>query len=161
MTELSDVRLVVFDFDGLILDTERPEFEAWRHVFEHHGVEPLTVEELARHANMSPRHFTRRFQSEPGRTSIVVTRRPDFVAAGCLIAHSLDEALQFARERGESEAFVIGGAEDEISSPEVMGAMAEKIPDSRHVVLEGAGHLSNLETPTEFDAALKDFLKEV
>lgn len=28
--------------------------------------EPLTIESLAKHANMSPRHFTRRFQSELG-----------------------------------------------------------------------------------------------
>lgn len=47
MSTRSSFRAVVFDFDGLILDTERPEFEAWRHVFEHHGVEPLTVEEWA------------------------------------------------------------------------------------------------------------------
>jgi dihydrofolate reductase len=47
----------------------------------------------------------------PGRTSIVITRQPNFQAAGCLVAHSLDEALRFARERGEREAFVIGGAE--------------------------------------------------
>jgi dihydrofolate reductase len=47
----------------------------------------------------------------PGRTSVVVTRRPDFAAASCLVAHSLDEALRLARERGEREAFVIGGAE--------------------------------------------------
>jgi 3-oxoadipate enol-lactonase len=53
---------------------------------------------------------------------------------------------------------VIGGAEDEISSPEVMGAMADKIPDSRHVVLKGAGHLSNLEAPEEFNSALEGFL---
>lgn len=38
---------MIFDFDGLILDTERPEFEAWRYVFQKHGVEPLTVEEWA------------------------------------------------------------------------------------------------------------------
>ena len=44
---MSTFRAIVFDFDGLILDTERPEFEAWRHVFEHHGAEPLTVEEWA------------------------------------------------------------------------------------------------------------------
>lgn len=47
MNALSSFRAVVFDFDGLILDTERPEFEAWRHVFQEHGVEPLTVEEWA------------------------------------------------------------------------------------------------------------------
>jgi pimeloyl-ACP methyl ester carboxylesterase len=41
-----------------------------------------------------------------------------------------------------------------------MGEMAEKIPNSRHLTLEGAGHLSNLEAPVEFNAALKDFLDE-
>ena len=56
---------------------------------------------------------------------------------------------------------VIGGEDDAISSPEVMGAMAEKIPDSRHVTLPGAAHLSNLEAPEEFNAALKGFLKDL
>ena len=35
---------VVFDFDGLILDTEMPSFVSWREVFEHYGCE-LTEEE--------------------------------------------------------------------------------------------------------------------
>jgi 3-oxoadipate enol-lactonase len=58
----------------------------------------------------------------------------------------------------EVPTLVIGGEEDGISSPEVMGAMAEKIPNSRHVTLARAGHLSNLETPEGFNAALKEFL---
>jgi pimeloyl-ACP methyl ester carboxylesterase len=53
---------------------------------------------------------------------------------------------------------VLGGAEDALSTPEVMGEMAEKISNSRHLTLEEAGHLSNLEAPKEFNAALKDFL---
>jgi 3-oxoadipate enol-lactonase len=55
---------------------------------------------------------------------------------------------------------VLGGAEDALSTPEVMGEMAGKIPNSHHLTLEGAGHLSNLEAPKEFNAALKDFLDE-
>ncbi|HWQ31842.1 MAG TPA: dihydrofolate reductase [Blastocatellia bacterium] len=47
----------------------------------------------------------------PGRTMIIVTRDPDYQAEGCLIAHSVDEALALARARGETEAFIIGGAE--------------------------------------------------
>ena len=47
----------------------------------------------------------------PGRTSIIITRQPDFQAEGCLIAHSFDDAIRFARARNEQEAFVIGGAE--------------------------------------------------
>lgn len=44
----------------------------------------------------------------PGRQNIVVTRQPDFQAAGAQVAHSLDAAL--ALVQGE-KAFVIGGAE--------------------------------------------------
>jgi 3-oxoadipate enol-lactonase len=58
----------------------------------------------------------------------------------------------------EVPTLVIGGEEDGISSPEVMGAMAEKIPNSRHVTLARAGNLSNLEAPEGFNAALKEFL---
>jgi dihydrofolate reductase len=46
-----------------------------------------------------------------GRESIVVTRDRDYRAEGCFIAHSLDDALRLAGERGENEVFVCGGAE--------------------------------------------------
>ena len=60
----------------------------------------------------------------------------------------------------EVPTLVIGGAEDGLSSPEVTGAMAKKIPRSRHVTLPRAGHLANLEAPEDFNAALKEFLEE-
>ena len=47
------------------------------------------------------------------------------------------------------------------STPEVMGEMAHKIPNSRHHTFSGAGHLSNLEAPEKFNAALLDFLAEI
>ena len=47
----------------------------------------------------------------PGRTSIIITRNPDYVVEGCIVVHSLEEALQTARERGEEEAFITGGGE--------------------------------------------------
>lgn len=34
---------VIFDFDGLILDTETPMYHAWRLTFEHFGVEPIPL----------------------------------------------------------------------------------------------------------------------
>lgn len=45
----------------------------------------------------------------PGRTSIVLTRNPDYRPEGVMTAAFLIEALLIARDRGESEAFVIGG----------------------------------------------------
>jgi HAD superfamily hydrolase (TIGR01509 family) len=41
------IRAVVFDFDGLILDTEMPVFTAWQEAFDSHGCPPLTIEEWA------------------------------------------------------------------------------------------------------------------
>lgn len=92
--------------------------------------------------------------------SMILEATPDGVVA----------ALGALRDRPDSTpllpeisvpTLVVGGAEDAISTPEVMSDMAEKIPGSRHVVLENAGHLSNLESPGEFNRALHGFLKEV
>ena len=47
----------------------------------------------------------------PGRQMVIITRSPDYRAEGCLIAHSLEEALSIAEQAGESEAFVIGGGQ--------------------------------------------------
>jgi 3-oxoadipate enol-lactonase len=61
----------------------------------------------------------------------------------------------------EVPTLVIGGEEDGISSPEVMGAMAAKIPEAHHVTISNAGHLSNLEAPEKFNATLKEFLNRM
>ncbi len=45
----------------------------------------------------------------PGRTSIVVTRQPDYRPPGVLVAASLDEAQRLAA--GDTELFYIGGGE--------------------------------------------------
>jgi dihydrofolate reductase len=47
----------------------------------------------------------------PGRTSIVLSRDPHFSATGAIWAVTFEEAVAIARERGESELFVIGGSE--------------------------------------------------
>src|SRR3712207_9253518 len=53
-------------------------------------------------------------------------------------------------EKIEVPTLVIGGEEDAISPPEAVAAMAEKIPNARHVTLRGAGHLANLEASEGF-----------
>ena len=35
------IRAIVFDFDGLILDTELPEFQSWQEIYEAHGARSL------------------------------------------------------------------------------------------------------------------------
>ncbi len=39
------IAAVVFDFDGLVLDTETPVYSSWREAFDAHGCGPLTLEE--------------------------------------------------------------------------------------------------------------------
>lgn len=46
----------------------------------------------------------------PGRTMIVLSRDEGFQAEGCLVAHSLEEGLALAEDRGEDQVFVIGGS---------------------------------------------------
>ena len=46
-----------------------------------------------------------------GRTSIVVTRNPDYYQSDCLVTHSVEDALSIAEISQEDEAFVIGGGD--------------------------------------------------
>lgn len=46
----------------------------------------------------------------PGRQTIVVTRSKTYRPEGCLVAHSVEDAIRMARKRGETEAFICGGA---------------------------------------------------
>ena len=46
----------------------------------------------------------------PGRTTIVVTRNPDWSADGVLVAHSLDAALALAAQQ-PGETYVVGGTQ--------------------------------------------------
>jgi dihydrofolate reductase len=47
----------------------------------------------------------------PGRTSIIVTRNPDFHIEGALTVGSLEEALLEAKKIESDEAFIVGGGE--------------------------------------------------
>jgi dihydrofolate reductase len=46
-------------------------------------------------------------KSLPNRTNIIITKDKEFTAPGCIIAHSLDEAIQKSQD---AEIFIIGGA---------------------------------------------------
>lgn len=66
---------------------------------------------MGHHVIMGRRTFMSIGKPLPGRTNIVVSRNPFFLAEGILVAHSLEEALYMAMESGEKEAFVIGGGQ--------------------------------------------------
>jgi 3-oxoadipate enol-lactonase len=54
---------------------------------------------------------------------------------------------------------VVFGAEDAITPAETEGrSLAETVPGAKLVVIPNAGHLSNLEQPAAFNAAVREFL---
>jgi dihydrofolate reductase len=53
----------------------------------------------------------KKFKPLPNRINIIVTRQKDFDAPGCMVVHTMKEALAIARDNGEEEAMVIGGSE--------------------------------------------------
>nr|AIA18327.1 Dihydrofolate reductase [uncultured bacterium] len=46
-----------------------------------------------------------------GRTNIVVTRQKDFHAVGVEVTHSIEDAIELARKKNETECFITGGGE--------------------------------------------------
>jgi pimeloyl-ACP methyl ester carboxylesterase len=56
---------------------------------------------------------------------------------------------------------VVCGAEDAVTPVEEMRGMAAGIPGARFEVIDGAGHLSNLDQHERFSAVLAGFLDEV
>ena len=47
----------------------------------------------------------------PNRTNIIVTRNPFYIVSGCIVVHTIEEALKLAEQNGEEEVFIIGGGE--------------------------------------------------
>jgi 3-oxoadipate enol-lactonase len=53
---------------------------------------------------------------------------------------------------------LVAGEVDVATPPEVSEWLHERIPESRIAVIAGAGHISNLDRPEEFDRVVGDFL---
>jgi 3-oxoadipate enol-lactonase len=92
--------------------------------------------------------------------AMIFENSPDGVVAALGAMRERPDSTPLLGEIGVP-TLVVGGEEDSISSPEVMGAMAAKIPGASHVTIPRAGHLSNLEAPEMFNTALNEFLKSI
>jgi 3-oxoadipate enol-lactonase len=82
---------------------------------------------------------------------------PEAIAAALLgMAERPDSTPDLATIRVPT--LVLTSTEDSMIAPEVSGEMAGLIPQGRLQTIEGVGHLSNLEAPEAFDAALLEHL---
>ena len=49
--------------------------------------------------------------SIPNRTNIILTRDKNLKLPGCIVVHSIEEGINFARKNNESELLIVGGSE--------------------------------------------------
>jgi len=79
-------------------------------------------------------------------------------------------ALKMLRDRPDSRptlaavrvpTLIVVGSDDALTPPSVSESMARQIAGSRLVVIDGAGHLSNLERPEAFGEAVTAFVAEI
>lgn len=129
------IQAVVFDFDGLILDTETNEFKAWQDVFRHYGAElaldvwsgvigtdmlsvfdpynhlaGLTGREIDRDAvrRMHKENFVKRMESEqirPGVVSALDQARRLGLAIGLASSSSRDWVVGYLTKYGLRDCF--------------------------------------------------------
>ena len=56
-------------------------------------------------------------------------------------------------------ALILVGDQDTVTPPELSAELADAIPGAELVVLAGAGHLSNIERPVDFNTAVQVFIE--
>lgn len=87
--------------------------------------------------------------------------------AGRQKSEGIVAALKALRDRPDARpglshisfpTLVVVGGQDAITPPDRARELAESIPNARLVTIPDAGHLSNLEQPTAFTNALREFL---
>ena len=95
---------------------------------------------MGHHMIMGRKTFDSIGRALPGRTTIVVTRDENLSIEGCLIAHSLADALSLCS--GDQEIFIVGGAQ--------IYRQAMDLADTLHVTeiqkdVEGDAHFPMME----------------
>lgn len=92
--------------------------------------------------------------------NMIAAQPPESIAAASLgMAERPDSTPELARITVPT--LVITGSKDTLIPPEATKPMADAIPNARYEVIEGAGHLSNLQTPARFNALVRGLWERV
>jgi len=54
---------------------------------------------------------------------------------------------------------VVGGRQDAAVTPQIVEALAQRVPKSQKLLLDPAAHLANIEQPVAFTEAVGQFLR--
>ncbi|MFQ3305580.1 MAG: dihydrofolate reductase [Polaribacter sp.] len=90
----------------------------------------------------------------PNRTTIIITRNKNYFKEGCLIANSLEEAIEMAKE--EAQVFIIGGAQ--IYKETIAKDLAEQLDITLvHNEFEADVYFPEIDTKIWKEVAREDF----
>jgi len=89
--------------------------------------------------------------------NIMLAQTPDAVATALLAMRDRPDSTHLLADI-RVPTLVIVGSEDVLTPPADAESMYRRIPSAWLVRIPGAGHLSSLEAPEEFNAALRGFL---
>ena len=111
---------------------------------------------MGHHIIMGRKNYEAIGRALPGRTTIVVTRNKDLNFDGVLMAQSVDEAIELAIERGDTEPFITGGGEIYAASLDKIQRLYVTIVDynpAGDVYFPSYDHLDWQEVSSEFHPA--------
>ena len=77
---------------------------------------------------------------------------------GCLLAMQGRTSTTSFLEHIKIPTLLLCGIEDNLTPPSEMNTLAEKIPNSKYLIVPEAGHMTPIENPEFVNAAMKDFL---
>jgi pimeloyl-ACP methyl ester carboxylesterase len=89
--------------------------------------------------------------------SLMTAADPEGVARALLAMRDRPDSRSVLTEIAVPVLALVG-SEDTVTPPDEARLIADAVPNGQLEVIEGAGHLSNLENPGSFDAALRQFL---
>jgi pimeloyl-ACP methyl ester carboxylesterase len=119
------------------------------------GMEPVVEEMLPK--LLAPETFNnQKAVVDELRTMMLGTEPRGAAAALRGMAERADQTLLLPRILAPT--LIIVGSEDQLTPPKDAEVMHREIRGSRLEVIEGAGHVSNLERPQEFNRTLRNFM---
>ncbi|MEJ2104286.1 MAG: alpha/beta hydrolase [Ignavibacteriaceae bacterium] len=77
---------------------------------------------------------------------------------GCLLAMASRTDTTGYLSNIKLPTLIISGSEDKLTPPSVMKPMSDQIPNSKFVIVDGAGHMTPIENPEFVNKSIKDFL---
>ena len=69
---------------------------------------------MGHHVIMGRKNFEsipHKYSPLPNRTNVVITRKADYIAEGCVVVNSVEAAIEIAKQNRDTESFIIGGGQ--------------------------------------------------